>query len=86
MGKLLAVTLSVLQLSLLSLVTPAIAQDDSISESLYDVLALYGEYAAASYCLSNYDSNYGYTQLACASDVCPTVQSAQSRISLQLKK
>jgi hypothetical protein len=86
MVKLLAITLSVLQLSLLSLITPTIAQDDSISEGLYDILALYGEYAAASYCSSNSDPNYGYSQLACVSGTCPTVQSAQSKITLQLNK
>jgi hypothetical protein len=86
MVKLLATTLSVLPLTLLSLVTPAFAQEDSITEAVFDILALYGEYAAASYCSSTFDSNYGYNQLACATDICPTVESAQSKIVLQLNK
>lgn len=86
MGKLFSVTLSVLQLGLLSLVNPTVAQDTSISQPLYDIFALYGEYAAASYCASNIDPYYRYTQLECISDLCPSVTSAQSKITLQLNK
>jgi hypothetical protein len=80
MGKMLTVTLSVL-----SLAASTVAQS-SISEGLYDIFSLYQEYASASYCASNIEPKYGYAQLSCMNGICPSVNSAQSKIMLQLNE
>jgi len=84
--KLLACTLSVLQLSALSTATPFITQDDPsselISEDLFQILSLYEQYSAAAYCAQNYDSKFRYNTLTCLSGNCPQVQGAN--ITLQL--
>lgn len=88
MVKLLALSLSVLQLSALSLAGPLIPQDDPASESitpeLFSILNLYQQYAAAAYCVQNFDSTYRQVRLACPSQNCPEVENSNTTITLQL--
>jgi hypothetical protein len=97
MVKLLALTLSVLQLCARSLAAPldeavvsvevvqqADPSTEAITQELFDTISLYGQYSAAAYCMGNFDAASGYTSLSCPSNNCPTVQSAQSNITLQL--
>jgi hypothetical protein len=96
MVKLLAVTLSVLQLCARSLAAPVdelvglveLTQQDPatevITQELFDTISLYGQFSAAAYCMGNFDPASGYTSLSCPSNNCPQVQSAQSNITLQL--
>jgi hypothetical protein len=88
MVKLLTFTLSVLQLCFFSIAIPFNTQDDPstelISQDLFNIIALYGQYSAAAYCTQNYDPTYSFNTLACPSKNCQQVQSAKTNITLQL--
>jgi Lipase 3 N-terminal region len=88
MVKLWIYTLSVLQLCALSTASPIVEQDDPatevVTQDLYNILSLYQQYAAAAYCVQNFDATYRQTELACPSGNCPDVESADTNITLQL--
>jgi len=67
----------------LSYAAPARPVKRTVSATDFNVLALYEQYAAASYCPANY--NGSSAKLACSAGNCPQVQDANTKIILPIK-
>jgi len=100
MITLLTYVLSALQLCGISLAAPELydsfstssynssssstASIEEVTQVLFDTISLYQQYAAAAYCLANFNPVYNYRKITCGSNNCPTVQSGNTNITLQL--
>jgi hypothetical protein len=100
MVKLLTYVLSALQLCGLSLAAPELYNSlsssyynstssstvpvEEVTQVLFDTISLYQQYAAAAYCVANFNPVYNYRKITCGSNNCPVVESGNTNITLQL--